>query len=706
MILSFLSLIIFINSALATTCSSLVSGTSYSIEDAFECIDSLKTTEEYNTNLVNSLKTLLDTYVYKDILKSPPQPTNYPSYFETIDIDESLDNVNVTETSMYSFYQEVKDIFHKIHDLHLSFSLTSNSANDYVFDSFYAVIPISIEIENNGTEVYFNPYSNLALYGVTVPEMLTTNGNISIATVNGMQPLDWIRDYADTFSELKSPHGKFTNVLDSIYLVSLTLTPLTKNYLSTPINIVYENGDELSISYELLYLKLDSVSENVKEKITKKITRKDLSPLVIADLFDTPKLVGETIYDYQSTDGFIACKTYDEEDKQINMLMISSFYPTTYIESYLTVFSQCFDLFDSNTYPISIVLPMNGGGMVTISQMVENILASYSDVRITNSVRISNGTANCVEGSYSNGFTNANTCEVIPNFSTSEFYTNPVVDTYGEYEHYRTQPTTTNLDSASQMNLQNLRKPTEIVVFTDGYCYSVCSLLAKDLKEKGNAIVVGFEGDPEGDLNLFDAGQSPTFVIDSAATELNESDFITEIGGTLQISFVETYVTNYEYNETIPREFIIDPVDERVHIYKYDETKLGTFAESALEIIEKYKTSCNADNDKLHLIKEWDVASDSVDHAYVGYLCDDGVWSTVETPVYCDKGYFLDLNTRKCVENVCYVESSQTSESSQTNESSQESTTSTDDSSNSSENVDGCSTTTIMLSLFLLFILL
>ncbi|KAL7720399.1 EGF-like domain-containing protein [Entamoeba marina] len=369
-----------------------------------------------------------------------------------------------------------------------------------------------------------------------------------------------------------------------------------------------------------------------------------------------------------------------------------------YLENYLTTLGQCFEQFDTNTYPISVILPYNSGGAVAISQMVEYFLAQQSNVGITNSVRISDGTANCVEGSYSGMFTNSSSCEVIPNFSTSKFYTNPIVDTFGEYEHHRTQPTMFNLDSSWQIKLQNPRKPTEIVIFTDGFCYSACSLLAKDLKEKGNAIVVGFEGDPEGDLNLFDAGQSPTFVIGSADTELEESNNITAIGGTLQISFVETYVTNYEYNETIPREFVIDPVDERVHIYKYDETKLDTFAESALEIIEKYKTSCNADNDKLHLIKEWGVASDSFDHAFVGYLCDNGVWSTVETPVYCDEGYYLDLNTRKCVENICYVEPS---------ESSQSSSTSVNENSDSDNNDDdSCSLTTIMLAMVLLFMLL
>ncbi|KAL7718964.1 VWFA domain-containing protein [Entamoeba marina] len=699
-------LFLILTTSLATLCPSLTTLSVYNVEDAFECIDSVETTEEFNTNLVNSLKVLLETYVYKDIMKSPPQPNGYSSYYEIVNIDERLNDINVTETSMYTFYREIKDIFHDIHDLHLSFTLTSNSTNDYGFDSFYAVLPFSIEIENNGTEAYFIPNTAAKTYGFTIPETLTNNENVTIKTVNDKTPFEWIREFGDNYTGLKSPHGKFTYALETMATVSLAQIPLTKDILSTPITVVYENGDELTLSYEMFCIRLNSVSDSTKEAITKKITRKNLSPLTIGDLIEMPKLADETVYDYQSTDGTFACKTYDDDEKQINTITITSFHPAdAYLQSYLNTLGQCFKQFDSNDYPISVILPMNGGGLVAISQYVEQFLAPHSDVRITNSERISSGTANCLDNLYDGSLHNISNCESVTDFSTTELYTNPNVDTFGEYEHKRTQPTTYNPVNILQLSFDKIRKPTEIVVFTDGFCYSACSLLTKDLKEKGNAIIVGFEGDPEGDLNLFDAGQSPTFVIGSASTNLAESDFITEIGGTLQISFVETYVTNYEYDETIPREFIIDPIDERIHIYKYDETKLDTFAESALEIIEKYKTSCNADNDKLHLIKEWSVSSDSVDHAYVGYLCDDGVWSTVQTPTYCDDGYFLDLNTRKCVENVCYEESSQFSESSSTSISESSSTPISESSSNFDDN-DGCSSITIIFAMVLLFILL
>ena len=59
------------------------------------------------------------------------------------------------------------------------------------------------------------------------------------------------------------------------------------------------------------------------------------------------------------------------------------------------------------------------------------------------------------------------------------------------------------------------RKPTEIVVYTDSFCYSCCAFTTKSFKEHGSVILVGFDGDPTKDgVNKFEVGQSPTAVID------------------------------------------------------------------------------------------------------------------------------------------------------------------------------------------------
>ena len=56
------------------------------------------------------------------------------------------------------------------------------------------------------------------------------------------------------------------------------------------------------------------------------------------------------------------------------------------------------------------------------------------------------------------------------------------------------------------------RKPTDIIVFTDGYSFSATSIFIKDLQETGNAIIVGYYGIPRErrKKEKFNASQSPT----------------------------------------------------------------------------------------------------------------------------------------------------------------------------------------------------
>ncbi|GAB1223889.1 hypothetical protein ENUP19_0163G0047 [Entamoeba nuttalli] len=63
--------------------------------------------------------------------------------------------------------------------------------------------------------------------------------------------------------------------------------------------------------------------------------------------------------------------------------------------------------------------------------------------------------------------------------------------------------------------MKHPRKPTEIVVYTDSYCYSACLCVTKRLKECEGAILVGFDCDPYGKDEEFEVGLSPIDVIGS-----------------------------------------------------------------------------------------------------------------------------------------------------------------------------------------------
>ena len=186
--------------------------------------------------------------------------------------------------------------------------------------------------------------------------------------------------------------------------------------------------------------------------------------------------------------------------------------------------------------------------------------------------------------------------------------------------------------------------------------------------EKGDAIIVGFEGDPEGNLDVFDVGNSPTPVItQNELFMLDVTDEINKMGGLMRILFLESYGYNYDYFETIPREYIIEPVDERVQISKYDESKIPQFIEEAIRIHEKYKEQCNPNNKVFVKVDPKCDSKITIEHAHGGYKCgSDGTWSNECAPTYCDDGYFYDLNNKKRVADVCFnSDSSESSESSE-----------------------------------------
>ncbi|GAB1224884.1 hypothetical protein ENUP19_0224G0016 [Entamoeba nuttalli] len=59
-----------------------------------------KQQKKENTIIINDLKYYLESYVLKDILKNPPQPSFSDSYYEKVDIDSKLDKINTKTTSM------------------------------------------------------------------------------------------------------------------------------------------------------------------------------------------------------------------------------------------------------------------------------------------------------------------------------------------------------------------------------------------------------------------------------------------------------------------------------------------------------------------------------------------------------------------------------------------------------------------------------
>ncbi|EDR25470.1 hypothetical protein EDI_126730 [Entamoeba dispar SAW760] len=652
-------ILLFITFSLSKQCSEYTTNEIDTVDSAFECIESIETTEKENNDIITGLKYYLEAYVFKDILKNPPQPSFSNNYYEKVDIDAELNKINTKTTSMYEFYSQIKNLIISTRDGHLGFNVDDklNKPKSELTNFFY-FLPFTINIDND-KKMYLIPRKSLGGIPIDVPEEIDDNQNIAVKTINGEDPFNIIREFGKKYMRLKCPHAQFTEARSVISIGSLSDTPLTKEYLNTPITITWENEESVTINYSIFKLSTPNKSlkellqgEEVKQGIQPKLTPEEIKSR--KELVKRMKTKQGRNKPHKSDDNKVYCSL---SDNKINTFVITSFDPKdAYVKSYEDTILKCIDLFDSNKYPIQLIFPKNGGGDYDYSQWVQKILAPYDDVNDIESGRISDLTEDIMRRGYGTYIYDPETCErrekgINPQ-TLGEWYTNPNIIKYGDVEHKVSQPSTENWEAKKIM--KNPRKPTEIVVYTDSFCYSACSEVTKGLKEWGGAILVGFDGDPNGKDEEFEVGLSPTVVID--LNDIDKNNIIKQYGYKVGISIIETYRYNYEYNESIPREFLTDMIDERVNIYQFDysDETIKEFEEETKKIIEKYQTKCNPKNKRLVKRDEKCDKEINIEHGHGGYECgDNGEWSTKCVLSYCDEGYKFDYINNNCIEDVC-----------------------------------------------------
>ena len=127
--------------------------------------------------------------------------------------------------------------------------------------------------------------------------------------------------------------------------------------------------------------------------------------------------------------------------------------------------------------------------------------------------------------------------------------------------------------------LQNKRKPTDIVAFTDYFSFSATSLFFKHLQHYGGGITVGYFGNPNEDNLPFDSSLSPTGIATpEMLTGISQEyrDLDQKYGLKMQFAFYQTFFEESEPNT--PLEFDILPVDERFEFYEaYTDSKYEYF---------------------------------------------------------------------------------------------------------------------------------
>jgi len=604
---------------------------------------------------IDYIKEIFSQYAFIDILKYHQNKN-----FNKTDIMKKLEDYKKeinNQTKFYDFYRNIIKIIGTAHDQHIDISFTGIDGAQKLNElkDVFIMLPIKIEIdENKKTKIVPNTVIEYYQFENYFPsyEKIKNNSEKIVDKINGKDPFDFIRDFGKEFLTFKNKNAKFTYTKILLPIFRLKYIPMSPEEFNN-FTITYKEGnEEITVNYVAFLIetnnnvsnenKIETTVKNIK--FYREISKKKL------------KEEDEIKWNYSNIEGSLKCKV--DHNKEANIYYQNSFYiEDNNINDLIKILKSCYDLFQENDYPIFVIEDTNGGGYLFYSEIFTRIVQNIYNQKNYFSIMITNSTKKLNENEFV-GFNN----ELGYYYDNYEQYLkyNKINETFlGEINIERTiqrELDVLNTEDIKRLIInysKKLRKPTDIVVFTDGFSFSATSLFIKSLQNFGGAIIVGYNGDPESEAIDFDASQSPTFIQgQDFLKNINNYDKLVKNGFTVgQISYGPSYKNSYNYNiKSIPQEFEEFPVDERMKFYNSFEETLdiyNKFVQKGLDIVDKYITNCNKYNKNLKLLNE---TCNVNAYTYGGFVCDDkGNWSSECQPFYCDAGYYFDNYTKSCL---------------------------------------------------------
>ena len=591
--------------------------------------------------LNNIIKLIEEGYAYNDIIKNPPNG----EYFMKIDLISELKKIETKNKRYFDFYRDIRRITSRANDVYLNI-LPIRSPNNYNLDNLYICLPFSFYIKGDSKEstYIFIEINDDCFHYYTQEQQnfIISHLNKHLIYINKTTPFEFIQNLQSEFNSIHNKHAQFSITLEIAHKLSLMHNPFTKEQISN-IEFVFDGGDNIFLDYYLKWKEKTLLKENEDLKNWK--------------------------YSTKIKDGF---KCLIDEEKKVNVFKLGSIklnreekdYLNNYLNS-LEVVLNCTKEFYNNSYPIIGIENDNNGGDIQfglyLGQLLQIKIAQRTYFSMKNSELIKIifeekiNTLNII---------NKETCKPFNNFNEMI----GVQDDYGNnISLNRTKVFQIfNQSILSQINkirkeiykINNLKKPTDIIIFTDGFSLGTSSFFIRNLQERGGAIIVGYKGNPKSD-DIFYGTQSISSFNSFKDTDIYKS--LKECGFIIkEISFYLSYDDSYQKKSPIPKEYNLIPIDERVNIYHiYNDSYYDKFIDKALEIFDKYnkQKKCNKNNllikfDPNDMKTCYKFKND--EHAHGGYQCNEnGTWSDICSPYYCDIGYIFDNYNKKCIKDIC-----------------------------------------------------
>ena len=617
------------------------------------------------------LAELLDLYVYLDIAKNPPEIEGFPNYHhEKIDLVKEIESIEINNRKFYEFYQQIEKILTATRDLHFKVLCL---LVDEINLQYEAHLPFNFVIGDweGKKRIFIEKNDNFDEFDQEIKNNIESHLNSPLKKINNLDPFDYIQHWSQ-YSKTKNPHAQFTFIISQIPSFYLFQYPVY--YWNLTLNdYEFEDNFILRLSYKIEKPKAVNGHEEEFNKffsdyVEKSFYTKKIPPIkeikeqfLIHKGIKKPQQIlkeSKVKWDVVHEDeyGFLKCKV--DNENEFNVVVQNSFN----LESRDTTekIFKCAELFHSNNYPIVIIETKNGGGDPNLSLLMIQLFQLREVERTYTAYRISDYAKYYYQRDRYN-YVNPETCGIIKAFEDFEEQVDHYDNDGLDVQHNRSNPFIELLSLSERealnnfrkeyINSPNLKRPTDIIIFTDSFSYSATSTFIKGFQNIGGAITVGYFGNPkiEG-TDLFDASQS-----DSGVISLGQF-LVGNMGIRIGMTNAEIFNDLYQAGNPIPREYQLNPVDDRVDIYStYSDDIYQKFIDEGKKIHKKFNEDnyCNSNDTKL-IFHDNNNCYDIPDkaNAHGGYVCgNDNQWDKTKcVPYYCDIGYYYDLYKEECIE--------------------------------------------------------
>ena len=656
----------------------------YYVDQIFAYFDTLEYGEQEYKEILDSLSKIFEnSYAFNDIAKNPPQP--FKNYHSIVDIQEELNEINIKDIkNAYDFFRKISKVLSELKDPHIRLFF-----NDYLFNYFFIVGPFNYiirEIDNRPRIIVqcVSFANSFPVKGDTsLLDFCYNYNNYPVKSINGLDPFDYINLFGGNFVASKNVHGTFSFKLNFNNWVSLNDYPLSQEELNN-LEIVFDDIKKTTIKTKYLiqsqyYIEFEDnnlrLLSNEKE-FNKQLhfnNKKKINIFNLNNKEEIPNIkssnnlnknninnsknknlrkLSDIFWNYDNEDIF---KCYADVENKINFYYVASFEPSDRQE-FIKTMINCVELFDKNKNPIVVINDMNTGGYASLAQMFMGVLSPLMPInlfkgrlRVTQSLKKTNELMNYINSN----LTNIHDCQKA---NLDELLNKRVELNYSEIDltdaFYINNITIHNKIEEIRKKMKNKRKPTEILVLTDGYSFSTAGLYIKYLQKMGGAMVAGFKGNPY-NYTVFDSGQSPSMIFTSGLLNIfnkEEIQILNKYKIVLEIPGIQTFFDLNDKN--VPLEYEVTRVDKRFDIYEeFDADNYYLFVEECLSLFEESSRKCYSKN-VVKFTEKCD--SNFKKHTHGGYACNnDGNWSNKCIEAYCDPGYSFDKNAKKCIKDIC-----------------------------------------------------